>query len=156
MRPERDETDAERMDRNWNELLQELRVTQTGIQILAGFLVTLPFQQRFTSLTRSQQALYLTAVGLAMLSTGLVVAPVISHRILFRRHEKDVLVAASNALAKAGLAALMLTVVAVMALIFSVVVGGSAGILAGGVTLGFFLLFWVALPVLLLRKNSAG
>jgi hypothetical protein len=156
MRAERDETDAERMDRNWNELLQELRVTQTGIQILSGFLMTLPFQQRFTSLTVEQRTLYLVTVGLATLSTGLIVAPVTSHRLLFRQHEKDVLVAASDALAKAGLAVLALTVVGVVALIVSVVAGGSAGVIAGGATLGFFVLLWLALPLVLLRRRSAS
>ena len=156
MRAERDETDAERMDRNWSELLQELRVTQTGIQILSGFLLTLPFQQRFGSLTIEQRTLYLVAVGLATLSTGLIVAPVTAHRLLFRRHEKDVLVAASDVLAKAGLGVMALTVVSVVALIVSVVVGGSAGVIAGGATLGFFILLWLALPLVLLRRRSAS
>src|SRR5665647_819594 len=58
----RRETPAERLDRNWNEILQELRVTQTGIQILTGFLLTVPFQQRFAELTDDQRRIYLTLV----------------------------------------------------------------------------------------------
>ena len=73
---ERDETATQRADRNWDELLQELRVTQTGIQILSGFLLTLPFQQRFTALSEPLRILFLVAVALATTSTGLVVAPV--------------------------------------------------------------------------------
>lgn len=53
----RNETSAERIDRNWNEMLQELKVVQTGMQILAGFLLTVPFQQRFLTLTGAQRAM---------------------------------------------------------------------------------------------------
>ena len=87
--PERRETAAERSDRNWSELLQEVRVTQTGIQILSGFLLTVPFQARFTSLSPAMLGVFLGAVGFAALATLLVVAPVSLHRILFRRHVKE-------------------------------------------------------------------
>src|SRR5674536_216271 len=86
----RRETPAERLDRNWNEILQELRVTQTGIQILTGFLLTVPFQQRFAELTADQRRIYLTLVVLASVTTGLLVAPVSLHRWLFRRGAKSV------------------------------------------------------------------
>src|SRR5690606_32068463 len=85
----RNETASERLDRNWNEILQETRVTQTGIQILTGFLLTVPFQQRFTELTEQQRMFYLGLVLLAAVTTGLVVAPVSLHRWLFRRRAKD-------------------------------------------------------------------
>ena len=100
---ERDESPAERLDRNWSELLQELRVTQTGIQILSGFLLTLPFQSRFDDLSPWLVAIFLTAVVLGTLTTGVIVAPVTAHRLLFRRHAKDVLVMAGDRMAKAGL-----------------------------------------------------
>ncbi len=70
MDTQRSETRAEKMDRNWSELLQELRVTQTGVQILSGFLLTLPFQARFTHLDHTQEALYLVAIGLGTVATG--------------------------------------------------------------------------------------
>jgi hypothetical protein len=148
----RHETDAERMDRNWSELLQELRVTQTGVQILAGFLLTLPFQQRFTQLSPAQRALFLAAVALATVATGLLIAPVSSHRLLFRHHEKDILVDVADASAKAGLTALAFSVVAVVGLIFSVVTGPRAGVIAAGLALVFFLGMWLALPAFLLRR----
>lgn len=88
----RQETDAERADRNWDELLQELRVTQTGVQLLSGFLLTLPFQQRFPQIPQRDQVAYLIAFGLALVSTGLLVAPVSAHRLLFRRGAKADLV----------------------------------------------------------------
>jgi predicted cation transporter len=155
MDTQRSETRAEKMDRNWSELLQELRVTQTGVQILSGFLLTLPFQARFTHLDHTQEALYLVAIGLGTVATGLLVAPVSAHRLLFRHHEKDVLVDAGDALAKAGLVALSLTITTVLALIFSFVVGTVAAVVAALCSLTFFLLAWVALPLALQRKRTS-
>lgn len=150
---DRDESEAQRLDRNWSELLQELRVTQTGVQILAGFLLTLPFQQRFTHLGTAQRVLFLVALVLSIVATGLIVAPVSSHRLLFRRHEKEVLVDAANLLAKAGLGALALTVVTVLVLMFSVVVGPTASVVAGVASLVFFLVCWVGIPIALARRH---
>ena len=81
----RDESRAERMDRNWAELLQELRVLQTGVQLLAGFLLTLPFQARFETLDDYQTRLYLANVVLAALTTATILLPVSVHRRLFRQ-----------------------------------------------------------------------
>jgi hypothetical protein len=150
--PERDETATERADRNWDELLQELRVTQTGIQILSGFLLTLPFQQRFTALDPPLRTLFLVAVGLATLSTGLVVAPVAAHRLLFRKRQKIALVETSDRLAKAGLACVGLTVVVVLALVFGFVLGDTAAWVAGGAALVVFTLLWVVLPLVVLDR----
>jgi hypothetical protein len=157
---QRDETRAERMDRNWTELLQELRVAQTGVQVLSGLLLTVPFQQRFLHLTTGQQRVYLTAFLLATVSTGLLVAPVSTHRMLFRKHEKDVLVGLSDVLAKLGLATLALTVTAVVFLIFSVVLGTAPAIVAAASVLVVFAGGWVVLPLVVLhratRSDSAG
>ena len=108
---ERDETHAERMDRNWNELLQELRVTQTGIQVLAGFLITLPFQQRFSTLGEAQENLYLVVLAAALVSIVLLMTPVIIHRVLFRRGVKQQVVEVSDQLARAGFVTLAITLV---------------------------------------------
>jgi Flp pilus assembly protein TadB len=154
MDPERNETSAQKMDRNWSELLQELRVTQTGGQILSGFLLTLPFQARFTSLSHGQQGLYLAAVLLGSLSSGLLIAPVSAHRLLFRHHEKDVLVTTGDALAKAGLVCLSLTVTTVLALIFSVVASVGASIAVAIAAALFFALCWLLLPLLVQRRRG--
>jgi len=144
--PQRDETSTERADRNWDELLQELRVTQTGLQILTGFLLTLPFQQRFAELDAGLRAVFLVALALAVTSTALVVAPVAWHRLLFRRHAKSELVSAANRLTKAGLATLALTIVTVVVVVFGFVAGPAAAIVAGGAALVFFLVQWVLMP----------
>jgi hypothetical protein len=148
-----DETPAERIDRNWDEMLQELRVVQTGVQILSVFLLTLPFQQRFVTLTDAQRTIFLIATSLATVSMCLLVSPVSSHRLLFRKHEKDALVDASNVLVRAGLSALALTVVTAVLLIFSVVAGTTAAVIAAATALVLFMALWVALPLALLRSG---
>ena len=152
--PERNETPAERLDRNWAELLQELRVTQTGIQLLSGFLLILPFQARFGDIDPVLVGVFLAAVLLAALSTALVLAPVTAHRLLFRQHEKDVLVNLGTVMAKAGLACLALTVGLVATLVVGVVVGLVAGIVTGAVSLLVFAVLWVVLPLALVRRRE--
>ncbi|TDE92720.1 sodium:proton antiporter [Occultella glacieicola] len=142
----RDETDSERADRNWDELMQELRVTQTGTQILTGFLLTLPFQQRFADLRPDQVAIYLVLVALALVATALVVAPVSLHRLLFRRRRKPELVSAGNRLAQVGLVALALVITGTALFVFDVVLGRSAALIAAGSALVVLLGLWVLLP----------
>lgn len=143
---DRHESRDERMDRNFLELLQELRVLQTGTQILAGFLLTLPFQARFEELTTYHRVLFLVAIVLAFTTTVLLVGPVSVHRMLFRQHRKAQLVQVSHGLAKAGLFTLGLTMASVLCLIFSVVVGTIAGAVAALLTAAVFGAVWWALP----------
>jgi hypothetical protein len=150
----RDETDAERYDRNWSELIQELRVAQTGVQVLAGFLLTLPFTSRFGDIGEGHRTVYLVAFSLAVITVGLMTAPVALHRFLFGRHEKDVLVAAGDVFAKCGMAAMGLTLVTVVVLIFGVVLNDTAGLIAGGLVFVFYLMAWVVLPLSLLRRGT--
>lgn len=154
MEERRDETEAERLDRNWLELIQELRVAQTGVQVLAGFLLTLPFTDRFSRIDDSHRALFLVAFSLAVLTIGLMVGPVALHRLLFRRHAKDTLVHAGDLFAKSGMAAMGLTLVTVVMLIFGVVVSDLAGYVAGAVVLVFYTLAWVGLPLVLLNQEE--
>jgi uncharacterized protein DUF6328 len=145
--PSRDETETERMDRNWNELLQELRVTQTGVQILTGFLLTLPFQQRFTDLDDFQVTVFSIAVLLSATATALIVAPVSYHRLLFRQRKKALLVRASDRLARAGLATLALAVSVVVLLVFDVAVSRPVGITCSAAVLLVFVVLWLVLPL---------
>src|ERR1700712_936434 len=104
--PERHETPAERSDRNWAEMLQELRVAQTGVQLLTAFLLSLPFQQRFATITTNQKVVYLVVVLLSVSATGVLIAPVAVPRAVFRRNEKARLVDFAARLAAIGLALL--------------------------------------------------
>ena len=100
----RDESPQERADRNWNELLQELRVSQTGVQVLAGFLVTLPFQSRFEELDAFQRAWYVGLLALAFATVGVMLAPVAIHRHVFQSDAKPELVQAGHRLTSVALA----------------------------------------------------
>ena len=88
----RSETATERLDRNWSSLLQELRVTQTGVQLLTGFLLTLPFQQRFDRLDALMRAVYVATVTCSIAATIALVSPVAMHRLLFRPRRLNQLV----------------------------------------------------------------
>lgn len=140
--------DQETITRNWGEMLQELRVLQTGVQILTGFLLTVPFSSRFTDLVQRQVTTYLVVLCGATLTTGLVVAPVAFHRVLFRRRLRPWLVAAADLSAKLGLATFALTSSGVLLLVFDVVVGPTPGWVALGVGITFFVVLWVCLPLL--------
>ena len=141
------EPDEKTLTRNWNELLQELRVAQTGVQILTGFLLTVPFSNRFQDLDRTQVATYLVVLCGAVLTTGFVIAPVAFHRILFRQRMRDWLVEAANQCARAGLVLLAFTSSGVLFLVFDVVTGRTAGIIAVATALIFFALLWAAVPM---------
>jgi len=110
----RNETGMQRLDRNWAELLQELRVLQTGVQLLTGFLLTLPFQTRFSTLDGFDRGVYLLTVALSVTSTGLLIAPVALHRGLFRRHARHIMVAVAHRFAIAGLTVLAMAIIGVV------------------------------------------
>ena len=129
---ERRETPAERIDRNWQDLLQEMRVMQTGVQLIAGFLLTLPFTQVFDGLDDYQVRLYLALVLLAGLTTAMMLSPIAVHRRLFRRQVKERLVRAGHTLVVVALGAAGCLVVGIIVLVFDVVVGRTAGLVAGG------------------------
>ena len=99
----RSETATERLDRNWSSLLQELRVTQTGVQLLTGFLLTLPFQQRFDRLDALMRAVYVATVTCSIAATIALVSPVAMHRLLFRQRRLNQLVSGAHRLTIAGL-----------------------------------------------------
>ncbi len=148
-RNERGETEIERLDRNWNSLLQELRVVQTGVQLLTGFLLTLPFQQRFDVLSEQMGIVYLATVGSSVAATMLLIAPVGIHRLLFRRHRLQVLVSAAHRCAYAGLALLGVALTGVTIIVFAAVAGSSTGFIAGACALALFVFFWWVLPLTL-------
>ncbi|MCY4727969.1 DUF6328 family protein [Nocardioides sp. STR2] len=99
----RDETPQERADRNWNDLLQELRVSQTGVQVLAGFLVTLPFQSRFGELDSFQRGWYVGLLALAFATVAVMLSPVAIHRRVFQDDAKPELVQAGHRLTSVAL-----------------------------------------------------
>jgi hypothetical protein len=143
--PGRDETSEERLDRNWNELLQELRITQTGLQLLSGFLLTLAFTQRFASLADWQQGLYLGLVVVAALALGLNLTPVMLHRRLYGEHVKARVVETGHVVSQVVIGLVALIVTGTTALIFSVVLDATAAV---GVTIALVVVLGGLLGVL--------
>ncbi|WP_370617883.1 DUF6328 family protein [Mumia qirimensis] len=148
------ETRDERLTRNWNELLQELRVAQTGVQILTAFLLTVPFTERFEDLSDGQELVYLAVLSGSVAATALLVAPVAMHRALFRQGQRPWLVRAAHRCASVGLAALAITVSGVLWLVFDVVIGPTWAWWAFAASALLFGSLWIALPLLNHRARS--
>ena len=144
----RDETLNERMDRNWNEILQELRVTQTGTQIFTGFLLTIAFQQRFGQLTTFQIRVYLVLVIAAVFTTALGLAPVNLHRSLFRKGAKMIIVQAAHVILRMTLGGVAVMLIGTVLLIFDLVIGRTAAFVMAGITLLLVIIIGV-LPAIL-------
>lgn len=149
----RDETRNEQLDRQWDDLLQELRVMQTGTQIIGGFLLTLPFQSRFTELDHVSTALYIGNVLLAALATCLMLVPVAMHRELFGRQVKDRLVASGHTIVRIVLWLIALLVVGTTALVFDVVLGRTEAIIVA-VSMAVVLLTVLAAYPMVIRTRK--
>ena len=148
--------DEKRLSRNWQELLQELRVTQTGTQILTGFLLTLPFTSRFAELGTRQEIIYLATMVGSVVTTGLIVAPVAFHRLLFRQRQRPWLVAAADTTAKIGLLLLAMTTSGVVLLVFDIVVSWPAALIAASVTFVSLIALWAGTPWLATRNGNGS
>ncbi|MFN8082484.1 MAG: DUF6328 family protein [Kineosporiaceae bacterium] len=150
--PLRHETEAERLDRNYGELLQELRVAQTGVQILFAFLLSTAFTPRFAALTAGQRGLYVATLTLAAWSAAALIAPVMYHRLVFRRRLKDEIVEVTHRCAIVGLSLLLLCLVGALALAAGLVVGRWSITLAVVTGVAFSGL-WFLLPLLHRRRS---
>jgi hypothetical protein len=144
----RGETEYQRTDRNLLELLQELRVAQTGVQILFAFLLTLPFTQRFTKITSFQKDVYFVTLLLSAAASACIIAPVAHHRILFRRHQKEYLVAVSNRLAIGGLIFLSLAMTGAILLVTDVMFHDTVVVITTAVTAAVFAVVWFVAPLI--------
>jgi hypothetical protein len=140
------ESEAQRLDRNFSDILQELRVVQTGVQILFAFLLSLAFYERFTQLTPTQRNVYFVTLLFAVLAAVVLVAPVGAHRMLFRQAQKDQVVQASNRFAVVGLCLVMLSVAGAIWVIADYLYGRvlSVSVAAGVIVLSSLL--WFVLP----------
>jgi uncharacterized protein DUF6328 len=147
----RNETEAERNDRKWDDLLQELRVIQTSAQLTAGFLLTLPFQQSFADLSDRQERFYLVLVVLAALVTAQVLTPVAIHRRLSGMHVKGRIVSTGHLMMRLAMGSLALLVTGTVTFIFDVLVDLTAALVAGGALALVLVGLLVALPRALIR-----
>lgn len=140
------EAEEKRLDRNWAELLQELRVTQAGTQIVSAFLLAVAFQQRFHELTPLQLDLYLLLIGLAGVATIIGLAPVILHRTYFRQGAKAHVVKVGNRLLFTEVIVVGLLAIGTTSFVFDFVVGHVAAIIAASVMTVVVIGLWVILP----------
>ena len=144
----REETEEERLDRNLGELLQELRVALPGVQVLFAFLLAVPFQQNFTSISEFDKKAYFVTLLLTALSAALLIAPSAYHRLTFRYQQKGRLVFIANRLSIAGLAVLALAMTCAILLVTNVLWGTVATTVVTTVAvLVMFAVLWVALPM---------
>ncbi len=150
----RHETEAQRIDRNLGELLQELRVAGLGVQVLFGFLLAMPFTNRFATLDPEQHRLYVTDLLLAALATALLTAPVADHRIVFRRHQKHDLLRVANVMALAGLATVALAISGAVLLVVSIVYDGLVAAVIAACVAGMYFVLWYVVPHLGHRDND--
>lgn len=143
----RDESEEERLDRNLEELLQELRVALPGVQVLFAFLLTVPFTQRFAGLSTFEETVYYGTLLCAAAASAFLIAPSAQHRIEFRQRDKRRLVFTGNRLAIVGLAFLAVAIAGVVALISHVLYGTTTTIVATGVTGSVLAWLWYAWPL---------
>lgn len=143
----RQETEEERLDRNLGELLGELRVALPGVQVLFAFLLVVPFNARFATLTSGQRHLYLASLLFAGVASALLIAPAAHHRLTFRLQDKQHLVMTANRLTIAGLACLAIAMTAAIGLVTDVVFDVDTAV-AASVAIGLlFLTLWYAMPL---------
>jgi hypothetical protein len=141
------ESRKERIDRELIELLNELRVALPGVQFLFAFLLVVPFQQKFGQTTQFQHAVYFVALVAAALATALLIAPAAQHRILFRQHDKDMLLRRSNRSALAGLFALGVAICSALLLVVDALFSLALAWLTAGALALLLAWWWLAVPL---------
>jgi O-antigen/teichoic acid export membrane protein len=140
------EEEKHRWDRNFADLLQELRVAQTGIQIFFAFLLTMPFSAGFPKTSALQKDIYIVALLSAAASTAMIISPVAFHRALFRQGRKPELVRYAHRMATGGLAFLLISMVSSIFLILDFLLSRPMAIVLGAVAALVFVVFWAGIP----------
>ena len=147
---------GKRLDRQWSELLQELRLAQTGTQILFAFLLSIAFQSAFQSADAFTHHVYAATLIASALAVGLFLAPVSFHRIVYRHKLRDRMLPIASRMAIAGLAFLVLAMTGGVLLAIDVVVARPVAILVAAIVLLWFVNFWYAVPAWVCRTTSNG
>ncbi|MFB7653501.1 MULTISPECIES: DUF6328 family protein [unclassified Streptomyces] len=151
----RNETEEERADRMWSELIQEVRVAQMGVQILFGFLLTVVFQSKYEELSATDQRIYLVTVVLGAVTTGALIGPVSLHRLVSGRRVKPQAVRWASRLTMLGLVGLLATMACSLLLILRVAThNGFVPYVVTGVVL-WYLLCWFGIPMWTRHRHTA-
>ena len=143
----RNETEVERYDRNLNELLSELRVALPGVQVLFAFLLVVPFNSRFATVSRFERGLYFATLLCTLLASILLIAPTVIHRLEFRRGEKAYIVQIANRLTIAGLSVFAVAMTTAVLMITHFLFGPATAIITTVFVVFAFVLFWFAVPL---------
>lgn len=141
------ESDSQRWDRNFSDLLQEVRVLQTGVQILFAFLLTIPFSTGFGRMLARDKACYVVVLLAAAAASAFLIAPVSYHRLVFQQGRKAELVRTASVLATCGIVCLLVAIVGAVFVVMDIVVGLVWGALAAGAVAAMCVLLWYALPM---------
>ncbi|MGH8860630.1 MAG: DUF6328 family protein [Jatrophihabitantaceae bacterium] len=149
------ESEAERLDRNYGELLQELRVAQTGVQVLFAFLLGIAFANRFTRLESYQRGIYLVTLVSAACAAITLIAPVAIHRMLFRRHQKHELVVITSRLSAVGLMFLAISILSAVLFVVDVVVNLTLACVLTGALAALLVGLWYVLPSEVRRRRPS-
>lgn len=150
----RHETDEERADRKWGELIQEVRVAQTGVQILFGFLLTVVFQQKYDSLTHTDKTIYIVTVLLGAAATGALIGPVSLHRLVSGRKVKPQAVEWASRMTFVGLALLLATMTSSLLLILRVATHSGAVSWLVTAVVAWYALCWYGVPLWTRRRHT--
>jgi hypothetical protein len=149
----RDESESERVDRNLQEMLGELRVALPGVQVLFAFLLVVPFNQRFADVTDYQRTLYVITMLFTTASTVCLIAPTAHHRLEFRRQDKDQIVRTGNRIVIVGLALLAIAMSGAVLFVTDFLYSTTTSVVLGGAVALTFALLWFAIPLRRLGAN---
>lgn len=154
-RYERNEDEAARYDRHWAELLQELRLAQTGTQILFAFLLAIAFTRPFQDSDTFTHTVFAITLVVTALATGLMLAPVAFHRVVYQHRIRDVLIALADNMAKGGLVLLVIAMTGGVLLALDVVVPRVVAILIATAVVCWFVVFWYVIPTVVRRTHGS-
>jgi uncharacterized membrane protein YiaA len=144
--PQSAESDPDRIDRNLIELLNELRITGTGIQVLLAFLVIVPFDSGYRTISQFDKDVYFVALLTIAAAAVLLIAPSVHHRLLFHQGQRAYIVRTANTFAIVGMALLAVGLVAILVLLSNIVFGSAAALIVGVLTAGLVGVLWFGLP----------
>ena len=143
----REETEKERVDRNLQEMLGELRVALPGVQVLFAFLLVVPFNQGFTKITDFEQTVYFATLLFTTAATICLISPTAHHRLEFRRQEKELIVRTGNRIVIFGLALLAVAMTGAVMFVTSVLYSSTTVIVAVTAVALAFAALWFAIPL---------
>ena len=152
----RDEDEGERLDRQWNELLQELRLAQTGTQILFAFMLSIAFTNRFQDADTFTHDVFTGTLIATALAMGLFLAPVSFHRIVFQRKLRDRMIPIAGRMASGGMMFLVLAISGGLLLAIDVVTSRPVALVIVAVVLAWFIGFWYVLPAFVRRTSATA